>query len=237
MKTMRLNANVGVALLFFSCGVTAADFTGTFYEKGSNRTKVVFTNQGRVLTEGTKRTQRVVFKSTLGEPLVIEETVWEKGVLRSFSVDRKQLSDTASVEIGDDELVFHTTQDGKTKTAREKRPANTLVAGELDVFIAAHWAQLLKGETLTVQFVVAERRETIGFKFFKAREALIDGHECVIITMAPSNIFIGLVVKPLQFAFNANGVGIREIDGRASPKLKKGSGWADSDVEATFTSP
>lgn len=215
----------------------AAEFSGKFFEKGSKRTKLLFTSKSRVTTEGATKTQHVVFSSLEGKALVTEDTVFENGELRQYRVDQLQLGEQGVVEVGADTITFRYTKGGETKTSSEKRAPNFVVSGTLDTYVAAHWAEIEKGEKVFVQLAVPERRETIGFKLFKSSEALACATPCVVVTMAPSNFFISLLVKPLRFVFNADGVGIQEIDGRSSPKIKDGSSWADSDVEAVFTAP
>ncbi len=223
--------------LLATTAVHAAEFSGRLYEKGSNRTKVLFTNQNSDLVEGGGHVGRTVFKDPEGHEVVIEETRWGPQGLESFSVDQLQTGEKGSVRLTKDKALFSWVKDGKTKTAEESHPDNFLVPGELASYVHAHWAELQKGEAVHVRLAVLERLETVGFKFVKGRDVTVAGRKAVVITMSASAFFIGFVVKPLSFTFSEDGVAIYEIDGRISPKLKRDGSWVDVEAESVFSAP
>lgn len=228
---------VMVGLLVFSRTAGGAEYSGQFFEKGSKRSKLLFTSQARVSTEGSRRLQHVVFKGLDGSELVVEDTIWNDGVLQRFVVDQKQLNEHGEIELSTDTVTFRYTKDGQTKTATEKRTANLVIPGVLSDYVRDHWAAIQKNENLVVRFAVVDRLETVGFRFSKDKDVVIDGTKYVLVTMEPSEFFIRLLVKPVKIVFFENGDGILEITGRTSPKLRDGKSWSDCEAEGVFVVP
>ena len=227
-----------LVLTFAAAGSSlGAEFSGKFYEKSSNRKKLLFTNTSRFITEGPLKVQRVTFADPEGAELVVEETHWENGVLKKAGIVHHQTGESGWVDVSKDKLVFHYTKEGKTKTAEEPRTANFIVSGDLTDYVRDHWAAILKGETVETRLAVLDRLETIGFKFTKDRDVKIDGRDYVVVVMAPTSFFIRLVAKPVAFTFNADGVGVIAVDGRTSPKVKRDGQWHDLDPDSVFTAP
>jgi len=225
-------------LLSFVAGSSfGAEFSGKFYEKGSNRKKLLFTNTSRVTDDGPHRVQRVTFTDPEGNDLVVEETHWENGGLKKAGIVQHQTGESGWVDVGKDKLVFHYTKGGKTKTAEEPRTANFIVSGDLSDYVRDHWATIQKGDALEVRFAVLDRLETIGFKFTKERDVKINGRDYVVVAFAPTSFFIRLVAKPVSITFNPDGVGVIALDGRTSPKLKKDGQWHDVDADSVFSAP
>ena len=226
-----------VIALLATTAVHAADFSGRLYERGSHRSKLLFTNQNRDIAEGDAHIGRTVFKDPEGHEVVVEETRWGPQGLESFSVDQLQTGEKGSVRLTRDKALFSYFKDGKTETAEESRPDNFLVPGALSGYVHAHWAALQKGESVQVRLAVLERLETVGFKLVKARDVTVAGRKAVVITMSASAFFIGFVVKPLSFTFSEDGLAIYEIDGRISPKLRRNGRWVDAEADSVFTAP
>lgn len=224
-------------VMLAASSAAAAEFSGQFYEKGSKRTKLLFTNKSRFEVDGASKLQRVTFTDPAGKDLVVEETTWQDGALKKYAITQHQLGESGLIEVGTDKVVFHYTKEGKTKTNEEPRTANFVVPGDLTDYVEAHWATILKGEPVEVRYAVPDRLETIAFTFTKASDVKIDGRDYVVVIMAAKSFFIRLVAKPVSFTFNPNGVGILSVDGRTSPKVKQGSGWADCDADAVFSAP
>ncbi len=226
-----------MVMLAAAGSAAAAEFSGQFYEIGSKRTKLLFTNKSRFEIDGPTKVQRVTFTDPAGKDLVVEETTWQSGDLKKYVLTQHQLGESGVIDVGKDKVVFHYTKDGKTKTNEEPRTANFVVPGDLSDYIEAHWATILKGQAVEVRYAVPDRLETIAFTFTKTGETKIDGRDYVLVAMAAKSFFIRLVVKPVSFVFNPNGVGVFKVEGRTSPKVKQGNGWADCDAEAVFTAP
>ena len=133
------------------------------------------------------------------------------------------------------------TWEGKGKTETETETLDPekplLVAPTTVPYLKQNWTQLMKGETLSARFAVLDRRETVGFKFFKV-SAEDSGQpfrpDRVVIRMKPTSLIISALVKPLHFVFDSQGVHLLELEGRLPPKRKKGDQWKDWDYHAIY---
>jgi len=214
--------------------VFGGDLTGTVYERESNREKALFHWKRVEKKEGAWLDVTLTYSTPEGAEAVVERVRFEAGRVTAYSIDHKQTGETGRLEAKDGKLTFEYTRDGKTKTDVEDVPENLVLTSTLTDFLAGQRERLLKGETVSARLGVLDRRETVGFKFFKTSEGLVDGVETVVIKMKPTSFIISAIVDPLYLTFSKEGMRVLEIDGRTMPKRLVNGKWKDLDALTVY---
>ena len=97
----------------------------------------------------------------------------------------------------------------------------------------------MAGETISIRLPVLDRLETVGFKFFKEKDATLDGVKMTVIKMKASSFVIAALVDPVLFYFHPTeirpeGHKCVQVVGRTVPKRKDGNKWKDLDAVMKF---
>ncbi len=221
------------ALLFVSTALSTAaraeGFKSSIYEQGSNKTKLLFT--GERVEKGNQAT--VTTQSPDGKVAVIEEATVQEGdpskIVR-FQIHQKQTGEEGTLEVKDGKLHFSYTKNGKTDTDTEDYKENTIVGPTTLPYLKKHWDKILAGDDVDVRYASLDRKETVGFKFFKIGET----DKAIIVKMKPTSIVIAAIVDPLIFTFYKDGSKLYELKGRAVPKRNVDGKWKDLDADIVF---
>ncbi len=184
----------------------------------SNHKGPIFTLQLTESTTGPSQQSEAVYKTPDGKIAVHEHLLLENGRLKKYTTEHPLIHQSGTIEVAGNKLLFSYTADGKTKTDHDDFKENTIVPATTLDFIHSHWDQLMKGDFVDARFASAERRETIGFEFFKNGAESIDGHTAVMIRMKPSSMFISAFVKQMTFIFDQSSKQLLEFHGRIIPK-------------------
>jgi hypothetical protein len=220
-----------LSLLGFYRTVFAVPAEATLYEKGSNFTKEIF--RWKREEPGGGRIQ-LHFYGLDGKELVYEEAVADGFKVKSYELDHKQLGEKGSLKVEGKKIVLSYTKKGETDTETEDLPDNLVVGPTLVEYLKAHWAEILKGDTISVRYVAIDRKETVGFKFFKTEEKSWDGEEAIVVKMKPSSFVIAAIVDPLFFTFRKKDGRLLALVGRTQPKRRDGDDWKDVDAEIRY---
>lgn len=215
-------------------------FTAQIFDL-KDHTKQMFDYKSEYEIVGTSKIYYNTIKDMQGEVVVLEKTVMsldgDKERLVSFEQDQKQLGTVGKLEVRDGKAYFTFLKDGKTKSDDEKFTDDFIVTSTLVPRLQAHWAEILKGETVKARLAVLDRQETVGFQFKKERDQEINGAPGVIIKMKPSSVIISALVNPLLFGFTADGAKLLQLEGRTSAKVKVDGHFKDFDGFTVYTHP
>lgn len=228
--------NLVILMVSFSFGLSALAYKAALYEQGSNKKKLLY-NMDVVITPGGagKSTATIVFSDTDGKPVVEQKVSLDGSKIVTDEVTHHQTGQKGLVEVKDGKVFFTKTADGKTTTTDEKLEDTFVTSGNFQSFVRDHWAQIMKGETLSFRYGVWDRQETVGFKIFKDGEAKVGDKTVIKVKMKPSSFIIAAIVKPVIFTFPENGEHILEMNGRVAPKQKSGDKWKDLDAEVVYS--
>jgi hypothetical protein len=91
---------------------------------------------------------------------------------------------------------FRTTD--KEETDSESIDGNMIVPDMVQGVVTKHWDELMKGDTVKTRFLVLERQDSYGFKFFKDEERELNGMAVVDFILKPSSIFIAAVAPKIR---------------------------------------
>ena len=176
------------------------------------------------------------FSSPQGDLVAQEKIILNGNLLYKMSLSQLQTDEQGSLEVSAGKLHFSYTRNGKTTQDSEKATDNLVVSGTLIPYLQQHWRELQAGKEVEVRYAVLDRKETVGFKFFKIQsspEKFVTKPEMVL-KMKPSSFFIAAIVDPLYFNFSQNGADLYELIGRTLPKVKVNGKWKDIDADIVF---
>ena len=131
-------------------------------------------------------------------------------------------------------LFFVLGKEGKTRTDDEDFKPNTLVGPTTIGYVLKHWKEIMNDDDVDVRFGVLDRRETVGFKFFKIKEEKEGDQDVIVVKMKPTSIIIASLVDPLIFRFDKAGTKVLSIVGRTLPKQLIDGKWKDLDAESVY---
>lgn len=242
-----LSTSFAVTLVTLAAGALPLKAHATEAEKStygakildsSDRKTVLFTYKHEAVPkdEGTLVTN--TFTSPDGKVAAVETAEFVKDAsgprLRLYKMDQKQVGAVGQVEVKDGVAHFSYSKDGATKTSSEKVGDDFIAGPSLVGHLQARWAKLMKGDTVKTRFVVLDRRETVGFQFYKEKETEVNGQKAVVIKMKPSSFLIAALVDPLHFYFTPDGQRLLQMQGRVQVKKNEGGKWKDLDALTVY---
>ena len=213
-------------------------YTAKVYELDSNRSKLLYNyrSDSEPAPSGDTIIVNNHFTYPDGRPASHEELTFTKdGKVTLYKQEQAQLGATGSIEIGGGKAKFTWKRDGKEKSATEDAGSEFIVGSQIPLEIEAHWAELMKGDTMKRRLAVLERLETVGFSFSKEGGGDVDGKKAVIIKMKPSSFLIAAVVNPLHFYMSEDGKALFEIKGRTTVKKDENGKMGDLDADVVYT--
>jgi len=225
---------VFICLNILSFTASAIPLSGTVYEKDTNRKNALYWWQRIEEGDASALKIKLVYTGLDNQEAVIENVLLENGKIKKYSIEHKQTNESGWLEVRDNKIFFEYTKEGKTKTSDEKLTENLVVTATVADFLAQNTETLMRGDTVSARLGVLDRRETVGFKFFKTGEGTLVGRETVTIKMKPTSFIIAAIVDPLLFTFDKNGMKILEISGRTMPKQLISGKWKDLDANTVY---
>lgn len=147
--------------------------------------------------------------------------------LSDYTLHTDQRGRRGAVRVTADQVTF--TLDDTTKV--ERRGGDVVVGPTLVGYIVRRLDALRAGKTLPVRFAVLDRLETLGFELRKAPSE--PGQTRV--EMVPASFFVGLLVQPVAFTFDATTDKLVRIEGRVPPKRVDGAKLRDLDARVEYS--
>ncbi len=218
-------------------------FTGTLYEIGSDRKKVLYTFRRTATRSGATVHVERQFLDTNGTVAAVEKALYESNQLVSFEMQEFRARVSGAIRIAPDPkdparqqlLISYGHGLMPPKGDIQDLPPDTLVDDTLYPFLLAHWDNLMRGDAVKFHFVSLEWKRTFMFRFVKTAESRQNGRPVELIKMEPVNLFVARLVNPLVFTVEKeNPHRILSYIGRTTPRLQKGKSWKYLDAETVF---
>ena len=217
--------------VLLSAGVAAAtEIAGTVYEKDSGRKTVLFQIKRSEQRVGLEYSGRVVFLAPDNSEAVVEEFAMKDGKPVSFSIKQNQLHESGEMHVDGKKALFTY----KDKKDDEDVTGNMVVPSAINEYVRLHWDAILKGETIKSRLVVLDRKETVGFNFFKVEDAKYDGQDVVVVKMKPTSPFISALVDPVLFTFSKDGTQLLRMIGRVPVRKSVEGKLENLDAEIAY---
>jgi hypothetical protein len=215
---------------------------GSIYEKAGGR--LLFTFRRTATQTGDVVSVLREFHNPDGSVASRERVRYERGRLARFELDERQTGAAghAVVEVLPNQrqrVQFeYTTGSGRADKRRPKSETireQPLISDMLPGFIAEHWEELRRGESVNFRYLVVPRLETIAFKLRRDTSAELHGKKVVRVKMEAANALIAQFVDPLVFTVEAEPPHrIVQYWGRTTPKVRSGGSWKDLDALTVF---
>jgi hypothetical protein len=219
------------------------NLTGTIYESGSHRQKVLYTFQRTAVRDGdTVHVERKFFCPD-GTTAAVEKVTYAAGRLVHFDMQEFQAGVAGSIEITNDlqnpahsKIAISYAHNLTPPPGNwQKLPPDTLIDDTIYAFLMEHWDALQRGEPVKFRFVALEWEKTFSFRFIKTGESVVAGRAVVTLKMEPTNLLVASVVDPLFFTLEkAEPHRVLAYVGRTTPRTKKGKSWKYLDAETVF---
>lgn len=222
--------------------------TGTFYEIGSQRTKILFKYRREATRDGELIRVKQAFTLPDGSVACRENILYRNDQLVSYDMLDLRAGAHGGILVEPDpkkpkverlQMEFQSGGEGaKDHKSSETLQPNTLICDTIYPFILAHWDELAQGTAVKFHFVSLDPAGTFNFRLLKDSESTWQGQPVMGIKMEPSNFILAHWIKPIYFLVEkAAPHRIFSYTGRATPRVNLGGAWKFTDAEAVFDWP
>jgi hypothetical protein len=174
------------------------------------------------------------FKTPDGKIYAEEEITQTGADFRSYKLTLPLLGESAEIRVADSKIYMSYSTPKGTKTETEDWKPGYVIGPTLLDYIQANWDSLQAGESVRVRMLVPDRLESFGFRFKKIGTQKLGDRTVDKIHFEPTNIFIGMMVKPIVFLMEPNTRQALQISGKTYLKKKVPGGWDDFLAETLF---
>ena len=217
--------------------------TGTLYEIGSDRKKVLYTFQRTATRSNSIVNVERQFFCTNGSLAAVEKLVYQSNRLVSYRMREFQAQVSGAVHISPDPKDLAGQQISISygpglippKGKVQNLLSDTVFDDTLYPFMLAHWNDLIRGDTVKFRFVSFEWERTFAFCLVKTAESVQNGRTVEQIRMEPASLLVAELIDPLIFTLERdNPHHLISYIGRTTPRIKKGKSWKYLDAETVF---
>jgi hypothetical protein len=173
-----------------------------FYPEESLDTPFTYLYEKSV--KGADTIGKTQYFDSSGKVVIEEETVYEDGKFRLYKYHQLQTNEKGTVEIKGKKVFYHYTSEGKTYTEEDDVEERMIVPDMVVDTYRDSWDELMKDESVYVRFLLLERQESIGFKFFKERDLEYEGKSAVELIMKPSSFIIAALAPKIRLIVEKN---------------------------------
>ena len=218
-------------------------FTGTLYEIGSDRKKILYTFRRMAIGSNSAVHVEREYFGTNGSVAAVEKVVYESGRLVSFQMQEFQAQVSGAIQVAPDpknpprqQLFISYAKDlNPPKGEAQSLQPDTLTDDTVYPFMMVHWNELMRGDAVKFRFISLEWERTFMFRLVKTGESVQAGRTVEQIRMEPTGVIVARLVNPLIFVVEKDSPHhILSYTGRTTPRIKKGKAWKYLDAETVF---
>jgi hypothetical protein len=218
--------------------------TGTFYEIGSDRKKILFKYRRSAKRDGDNVFVEQLFTQPDGSVACRERIHYRNDLLVSYEMEDPRAGTQGSILIERDLkkpkreqiLLSHAEHQGAkiTKDTEILQP-NTLISDTIYPFILTRWDELMQGGVVKFHLISLDPPDVFNFRLQKEGETTWEGKPVVRIRMEPTNLIVGHFIKPIYFLIEtAAPHRVFSYTGRTTPQAKVDGAWKFVEAEAVF---
>ncbi|MGZ3692996.1 MAG: hypothetical protein ACXWQO_02015 [Bdellovibrionota bacterium] len=173
--------------------------TGKIFDNAASATTPAFVYVTVRRQEGPQLISTTTYRDPVGNLLVEENTTYENGRLTRYVYDQKQVQESGEIELKDGKASYKFRAAGKKEASdSESIEPNMIVPDMVPAVVQTHWQDLMNGETVKTRFLVLERQDTFGFKFYKAKEREQGGIAVVDFILKPTSFIIAAITPRIR---------------------------------------
>jgi hypothetical protein len=227
-----------LSLTFLLIGVNAQalDRIAKIYAIGDEGGSPLFIQKTKLVTDadGVTRVSTTI-EDSKGKLAMTEKCSFKGHTLIFDELEQLQTGEAYTMEVVKDEVVFKLFKivDGKRVPdgdPRKEDMTDNFITGPLsEPYLRDNWAELMSGDTVRVRFGVAERGDSVGFKFYRNKDTDTKDGKAVGLKMRPAG-FLGLFFKPIDLLLDNETKLLKRYEGRTPLKRKDGTKWEPLDA-------
>lgn len=172
--------------------------TGRIFETPAKGNTPAFFYEAKRLKEGAKILSTTTYRDPAGKVLVEETTTYENGKLLRYTYQQKQVNESGEIDFRDGKVFYKFRTPHREDADSESAEPNMIVPDMVVGVVQDHWQELMNGDTVKTRFLVLERQDSFGFKFYKDQERLIDGVPVVDFILKPSSFLIAAIAPKIR---------------------------------------
>ncbi len=170
-------------------------------------------------------------------PQVIEQSWENNGRIRRAIIENRALRTLSELEVKDGRAFYKVTNldTGKVKTSSDEAEDNLVVPSTVMSYVRPHFQNLKSGKEVRLKVAVLDRRESFSFVMRKIRdETTSDGHEGMVLEMAPVSFIVKALVDPMYFYIKPKSGELYAFQGRSALRRKQGDSWKELNVRTAY---
>ncbi|MBY0555069.1 hypothetical protein K2P97_11115 [bacterium] len=153
-----------------------------------------------------------------------------------YKITNNQTRERGVVTVKDKIIIEYTDPENKTKTKEFAKPSRLVAPANFELWIIRNFELLKKEKSLSVDFLIWDRLETIKFKVTYMGEQSLDGENSQLFKMNIDNFLLAAFISPIKIWYKADMSEIKLYEGRVAVRKKNSSGkYDDLDGRVTYT--
>jgi hypothetical protein len=157
--------------------------------------------------------------------------VYRSGKVFSYDLDHKQMKQKGSLRVENGEAKMEFNENGSVKTGSVKMTPTTIIGDQVEPWVREHWDELMKGDSIDVDYIALFRTSSYGFTFEKTRELDYHGTPAIAFELHPSSFIISTIVSLFVSKFEM----IFEKDGQRRLLETRGTAFPHKDDKGSFS--
>lgn len=172
--------------------------TGRIFDPSKGFEEAAFLYENVKRKEGNSLLSLTTYRDLKGTALVEETTLYQDGKLQRYTYHQRQVNESGEVELKDGKVTYKFRTAHKLAEDSESIEPNMIVPDMVPGVVQENWDALMKGESVKTRFLVLERQDSFGFKFFRDKERQINGVPVVDFILKPSSFIIAAVAPQIR---------------------------------------
>lgn len=171
------------------------------YEVGKTDQDPVFIQKTNYKNVGDQIEANTVITDKKGTVVLTEVASYKGAQLMNQVVEQIQTGDHYEVQVKDEKIYFRERKINeaadKIKESSEKYTDQFCIGPVIEEYLLKNWDQVSEKKTLTANFGVPERRQTVSFDFKLKEQTKVNGRDVARITMKASSFIIRMAVDTI----------------------------------------
>lgn len=152
-----------------------------------------------------------------------------------YKITNNQTKERGLVSVSDKIKIEYTDTKNKTTIKEINKPSRLVAPANFELWIIRNFELLKKEKSLSVDFLIWDRLETIKFKVSYLGEQSLDGEKTQVFKMNIDNFLLATFISPIKIWYKADMSEIKIYQGRVGVRKKSGSGYDDLDGRVVYT--
>lgn len=234
-----MKAFISLIILVFAAGANAelAPYNAQIFDLESNQKQVLFDiiADKKIISDNLYLNVRVADKDSataIEESAIVNKT---NAAIVEYKITNNQTRERGVVTVKDKIKIEYYSPDDKPKIKEIDLPKRLVAPANFELWIIRNFEMLKKEKSVSVDFLIWDRLETIKFKVTYLGEQLLDGQKTQLFKMNIDNFLLATFISPIKLWYKADMSEIVRYEGRVAVRKKTDSGYEDLDARVIYT--